>query len=362
MSDKALFLDYKNYYKYHKKQYSDVLSDLGYLEFVHDKLQKEIQDALAEFTPSSEVAGANYVTVLGTGTPEENATELQEAYDTAKTMSPSATNRVTVIASPGEYQFPSRFVMDTEYVDLVSLTGNKDVIFDLQGITDPFDPENGNISECFYVDTDNVYVKGIKGKLYMSPNWDLYWGKGQEYNLPIHIASNLPNIVIEKCEGGFSSFRDGAQLGNPTLNIIMNGTFTDCVGGDFSFGTSGTASGTFTNCVGGVASFGGFDDGIASGTFTNCVGGDASFGSATASGTFTDCTGGGYSFGGSSNGTASGTFTNCVGGEESFGGRNNGTLSGKLYYCRLTAGTFKTVSSGGRTYYCVDGNGDVDNQ
>jgi hypothetical protein len=39
-----------------------------------------------------------------------------------------------------------------------------------------------------------------------------------------------------------------------------------------------------------------------------------------------------------------------------------GTLSGKLFYCRLTLGTFATVSGSGRTYYCVDGNGDPNNQ
>jgi hypothetical protein len=39
-----------------------------------------------------------------------------------------------------------------------------------------------------------------------------------------------------------------------------------------------------------------------------------------------------------------------------------GTLSGKLFYCRITLGTFATVSGSGRTYYCVDGNGNPNNQ
>ena len=101
--------------------------------------------------------------------------------------------------------------------------------------------------------------------------------------------------------------------------------------------------------------------GTASGTFTNCQGGGSSFGhGGTASGTFNNCQGGDYSFGGNG-GTASGTFTNCTGGDSSFGG-NGGTASGKLYYCRLTSGTFKTVSSGGRTVLCIDGNNNQNNQ
>jgi hypothetical protein len=93
--------------------------------------------------------------------------------------------------------------------------------------------------------------------------------------------------------------------------------------------------------------------------FTNCTGGDGSFG-ITSLGTFTNCTAGINSFGGS--GTSSGIFTSCVGGEYSFGGDLMGTLSGKLFYCRITLGTFATVSGSGRTYYCVDGNGNPNNQ
>jgi len=273
-----------------------------------------------EIGPTGELSGTNYITVKANGTPIENATELQSAYDLAKTMSPTGPtsgSRFTIIASPGEYQFPSTFVMDTEYIDLVSLTGNTDVIFDLQGITDPFETDisSNPISECLLINTDNVYVKGIKGKFYLSPNWDAYFSEGEDYILPIQISNNLPNIIVENCEGGVFSF-----------------------GGDITSGLSPiTLSGTFINCVGGPISFGGY--GTASGTFTDCVGGD-------------------YSLGGQ--GTASGTFTDCVGGNNSFGG--DLALTGKLYYCRLTTGTFQTVSGGGRTYYCIDGNGNTNNQ
>ena len=97
--------------------------------------------------------------------------------------------------------------------------------------------------------------------------------------------------------------------------------------------------------------------------FNSCLGGDNSFGGSggTASGTFTNCTGTDYSFGGGG-GTASGTFNSCIGGDNSFGGGGSGTLSGFLYYCRLTSGTFETVSGSGRTVLCIDGNNNQNNQ
>jgi hypothetical protein len=331
------------------------------------------------------IGGTQYIFVQANGTDIENATELQAAYDLAKTMSPTSDNRITVVAAPGIYKFPSTFVMDTEYIDLISLTGNRDVVFDID-VIDPFqaDDNTGDVvstGECLLVDTDNVFVKGIKGKFYLSPNWDDYWGEGEDYILPIQVSNNLPSIVIENCEGGIWSFGGDVSFGsNP---ITVNGTYINCSGSIYSFaGSGGVAAGLFINCNGsnyglfagdggGIAS-GVFinctvtgtnsfaDFGEASGTFTNCQGGNSCFGAVgIASGIFNSCIGNGSAFGGNG-GTASGIFNNCVGGAGSFG--LLGTLSGKLFYCRLTSFIFETVSGGGRTYYCVDGNGDPNNQ
>jgi hypothetical protein len=224
------------------------------------------------------------------------------------------------------------------------------------------------------------------------------------------VVDNNTRQVLENCVGGSLSF--GGSVG---YNLTASGTFINCVGGNYAFAGEGTASGTFTNCTGGDNSFGyintasgtftncvGGNDAFAgqataSGTFTNCVGRDRAFGGqATASGTFTDCTGGSDCFGltasgtfinctgGSASfgylfGTASGTFINCIGGGSSFsealfsgvaenctGGDYSfgafGTLSGKLYRCRLTGGTFQTVSGGGITRLCIDGNNAENNQ
>jgi hypothetical protein len=393
--------------------------------------QKEIfvtQDIIDTVSAYVGLGGTQYVFVAANGTDLQNAAELQAAYVTAQGMSPSITNRITVIAAPGNYNFSTaNFEMNTDYIDLVSLDGNKSIVF--------------NGSNTIEITTNDVFVRGV-----------------DVGTLNFTIANSLNLLRVENCSGGDNSFGGG---GGGTAD----GTFTDCSGGDFSFGgNSGTASGTFTNCTGGGRAFGGgggtasgtFTDctggndsfgggggGTASGTFTDCTGGDKSFGTGgtasgtftncsggdksfagdggTADGTFTDCSGTDFSFGGGgtadgvftnctggfdsfgggggtasgtftdcsgvnnsfgafgtasgvftnctggkssfgSGGTASGVFNSCIGGDRAFGGGGGGTLNGFLYYCRLTSGTFVTVSVGGRTMYCIDGNNNINNQ
>jgi hypothetical protein len=284
------------------------------------------------------LGGTQYVFVMANGTDVENAAELQAAYTTAQTMSPSSSNRITVIAAPANYNFSSNFIMGAEYINLVSLDGNRSIVF--------------NGTATIQITANDVFVKGV----------DVLSKK-------FTIGDALSSLRVENCKGGDNSFGQG---------VTASGTFTSCTGGLFSFGGGGTASGTFTNCTGDVYSFGGqggtasgtftnctatlFSFGsFASGTFTNCTAGSGAFGSGgTASGTFTNCTGGGGSFAGSG-GTASGVFTNCTGGQYSFSS-SGGILSGKLYYCRITSGTFWFVSGGGRTVLCIDGNNNQNNQ
>lgn len=267
--------------------------------------------------------------------------------------------RATVIAAPSYYNFATDFVMDTEYVDLVSLDGNRSIIF--SGV--------GAIS----ITANDVFVKGVDVQ-----------------DKPFTIATNLNLLKVENCQGGDNSFFGGFDTlsgtftncigGNNSFNgNTVSGIFTDCQGGDESFGyqgtaigtfircissersfgTNGTASGTFTDCKSECCSFARF--GLASGIFTNCVGTLLCFGGqGTASGTFTNCKGDGSDFGGQ--GTASGTFNNCIGGFNSFGGSFGGILSGKLYYCRLTLGNFQTVSGAGITRLCLAGNNAQNNQ
>lgn len=355
--------------------------------------------------PSSFVGGTQCIIVSSFGTPTENGITLQAAYDDAKTRTPnglplSADNRITLVLTAGIY---SGLYIDTEFIDIVSLTGNRDVI-----------TTNG-----IGVRANDVYLKGID---VLNAPFDLGW-------------DTYPLLICENCRGGDTSFGGFANATGTFINCeagtssfgaygTASGTFINCIGTNNSFGGYGIASGTFTNCIGRIGSFGGY--GTASGTFTDCEAGDESFGSntgtasgiftnctggfnsfggnITASGTFTNCTGGWFSFGGGGEGISSGTFTNCKGDDYSFGGANiasgtfidcksgnfsfgaYGTASGtftncvggdysfgkgsaggisataRLYYCRLTSGTFPTVVSGGRTIYCIDGNNNTNNQ
>jgi uncharacterized delta-60 repeat protein len=182
------------------------------------------------------------------------------------------------------------------------------------------------------------------------------------------------------CTAGFNSFGAIESNGNYTNcvagdnsfgNAGSSGIYINCTAGDYSFGAYQTASGTYTNCNAGSRSFGGSKPGFpfvgagtetASGVFEKCKAGDRSFGYRFASGIFTDCISGNrsfsYSLGG---GSASGQFTRCTADGESFASQY-GTLSGKLYYCRLTSGEFATVSGSGKTRLCIDGNDNENNQ
>ena len=168
--------------------------------------------------------------------------------------------------------------------------------------------------------------------------------------------------TFENCTAGTISFGNSSDV-----VTITGATFENCTAGDSSFGVANNAANidgaTFNNCHGELACFGYSQDGdvniVSNSTFENYTAGNLSFGgSGTASGTFTNCTGGDTSFGGY--GTASGIFTNCVGGVGSFGG-NGGTLTGSLFYCRLTTGTYTTPTGAGVTRLCIDGSNNVMN-
>jgi hypothetical protein len=220
--------------------------------------------------------GLNSFFVQANGTPLQNGYSLIDSYNTAKTTAPTGSNRYAVLLGPGNYEFTQSFNINTPYIDVVSLTGYKDVY-----ITG---------SNTIQVSTDNVYVRGIDVG---SKNFT--------------ITSSLPNTIFKNCKGGDSSF--GGSIVPSTYTI--SSTFIDCEGGSNSFaGEFGAAEGTFTNCTAGDYSFG-FD---CAGIFNNCQGGIQSFGGLV--GTIDedclikDCVGGKYSF--SPNGAIDGILQNCT--------------------------------------------------
>jgi len=216
--------------------------------------------------------------------------------------------RVTVIAAPGNYNFgTSVFTMNTEYIDLVSLDGNKSIVFNA-----PLDPgffEYGSIN----ITANDVFVKGV-----------------DVLTKQFKTGNGLNLLKVENCAGGETSFG----------GTNASGTYINCIGGLASFGGANISSGTFINCTGGDFSFGGgtmFP--TSSGIYENCIGKNYSFGGSytggTSSGTYTNCIGENYSFG--YNGNVSGLFSNCVGGNSSWiSNQPGGKLTGKLYFSRHT--------------------------
>ena len=204
-------------------------------------------------------------------------------------------------------------------------------------------------------------------------------GGGSSFGGSDNINGGTLSGTFKDCTGGGSSFGSGGFAGG-----TLSGTFKDCTGGGFSFGSEGgggggggnlTSTSVFINCTGEDYSFcgGGYAGGTLSGTFKDCAGGNYSFGGGegggggnlTSTSVFTNCTGEDYSFGGASGGNAgtlSGTFQDCTGGEYSFGGGSSGTATGKFYQCRLTSGTFITVTGAGLMRNCIDGNNNIVDQ
>jgi hypothetical protein len=274
-----------------------------------------------QFQPLS---GSNYIFVEANGTPTQNGGYLTASYALAKLTSPLITDRFSVLLGPGYYKFNSDFNIDTEYIDVVSLTGDRDVY-----ITG---------SNTIVIGADNVYVRGIDVD---TKNFT--------------ITSSFQNTIIKNCKGGDGSFGGDSTLLNA---FIIASTFIDCEGGDNSFAGNGSAYGIFINCIGGDNSFGNFCDGI----FTDCVGGDNSFatqGNITG-GTFENCTAGNASFASIGTIDISAKLKRCTGGQNSFcissvGAQTN--ILGILESCQLIGSNFITAGGSGKLINCYPGPG-----
>lgn len=307
--------------------------------------------------------GAAYVVVDVGDDPEVNGTNLLQAYQELKTLTPhgaflSATNRVVLALPPGRYHLgTAALTLDTQYVDIVGLTTNREA----QRITGA---SNGAGTGVLRQTADDVRIENLFVECTGGSG-----GFTSSTPAAYFPDSNLPNTVVKNCrfEGvetdGNSAFSWGTRLnityaghyediaGSFRLfnGGVLSGTFINCTGDTFSFGSGGTASGTFINCTATNESFA--RSGTASGTFINCKAGNNSFGAfGTASGTFRDCQSGTTSFGGGtsgSEGTASGTFINCIGDSNSFGGGIGGvSLGAVLIGCQMTGGSYNPTFRG----------------
>ena len=277
----------------------------------------------------SPLSGSNYIFVEANGTPTQNGLSLSASYAQAKTSSPSLTNRIAVLASPGKYTFASNFTLDTQYIDVVSLTGECDVLVTGSG--------------TIVVTANDAYVRGIDVDV---KNFT--------------ITDSLHLLKIKNCKGGdysFGGYPPPAVGAFVFPGYTIASTCIDCVGGDYSFAGNGSAYGSFTNCVGGDYSFGSYCDG----TFINCTAGDYSFAYGAdieAGGKFVNCTAGDYSFATIGNIESGTTLNNCIGGLGSFA-QGIGSITGTLIGCILTNGSFDilNVGPGGQLIACANSDG-----
>jgi hypothetical protein len=203
-------------------------------------------------------------------TPSTNAatagSNLATTYAAAEAASPTASNRAVVICSPGVYEMASTLAWDTEYVDLVSLTSERDVF--LTGSNVQFTADHIHISGIDVTGSDQGYLymgdaktnqvwRNVKGGDW---TYDPAWWFGKEF------AGSLYDSAI-----GDDFGRSGTVSGTVSDNTIgddfglfgtVSGTVSDNIIGD-DFGHGGTVSGTVSdNTIG--DSFGGY--GMISGT------------------------------------------------------------------------------------------------
>lgn len=356
--------------------------EVGYVDGIYNVTNKQAELVYQFVSPKDfyEILnGTNYLMVYGVGTPTENAVELQAAYDEAKkmprhigTFSPgdsieiykgqtfvnsaipithvmvansnysgaislapigtfsgsysqsaldaALARRVSVIVAPGEYDFgtSNSFTLNTARIDVKSLTGRKDVLIN-----------------SVLVSSDYVYVSGIN------------CGTGR-----FIVSDALSNIIIENCEGGDNSF--GGEQYN---GINASGTFIDCIGGDYSFGSYGTASGKFIRCIGGDYSFG--TEGVLTGYFEDCKGKDYSFGTNSLinlNATFIRCKGDLESFG-TGGIISSSKFIDCEGSHGSFG--SQGTIHNVAQFIRCSGGDYSFGSNGVASGKFIDCKGGI---
>jgi len=286
-----------------------------------------MQDIIDTVGGGGGLEGSNYIFVAADGTDVENAAELKAAYTLATTMAPAYDNVITIVAAPGKYNFGvATFTMNMSYINLVSLDGNRSIVFNSFS--------SSGLQGTISVATGGIFVRGVDTTV-----------NGFK---PFDVQPNM-SCTIENCRGGDYSFCYGGS---------SYSTYTNCIAGNFSFCAGiGNAAGIYNNCSAQGFSFG--YGSSASGTFNNCEGNAYCFagGGGNAFGTYYNCIAGDISFGAYFGGTAN----NCIAGPQSYGFAIS--LTGKLYYCRLTnSGTFQTVSAGGRTVLCIDGLNNQNNQ
>jgi hypothetical protein len=332
------------------------------------KLTIQEMDGNLTYLENLGLNGKQYVFVSANGTPEENGLELQEAYIKAGTMSPANDNKITVIIAPGKYKMTETLVLDNDYIDLVSLTGEPGVELDLTennfytgtvdfsalggptfNVTnDPFiindiGTFDFNTNPALSIEADCTIV-GIKtathesdtaqtlGLIQYSSSSALPYiqNVGNTYILPINQITAVSPIV-KNVIGGFYSFGFDVTV---SLNTTINGQYENCYFYAGSF-LGVNVNAIINNCQGYLA----LSNSQYSGRFSNIVLDSGGFGGYDLTGQFVNCaitdslaTGevSGFSPSGG-DGDLYGYFENCKVQGEGFASYSNTVISSTAY-------------------------------
>lgn len=209
-----------------------------------------VNGILPDNTGNVSLGGENYFPVMAVGTPTENAAALFNVYNTAVTSTPngtakSASNRAVVVLSPGIYDLGVvSFILGTEFVDLVGLTGNpNDVLITSANIVG-----DGTILKT----SDDNVISGITVELTSVADDDracIYTpdltGFSAEVwtNVVLRGVGNPTNV-----KGVFSGVYTSVKSSGPLFGSLAAseclGKFVSCEGGDNSFAAAGNIGAT----------------------------------------------------------------------------------------------------------------------
>lgn len=111
---------------------------------------------------NSLMSGTDYIIVRAQGTPEENAQEFLAAYAKASNADRDSDNRFSLLLAPGHYKFQETFLHNQSNINIVSLTGEQDVVFDLElNGRDPFSSTRYAYMYNLTIDADVTYSDSL---------------------------------------------------------------------------------------------------------------------------------------------------------------------------------------------------------
>jgi hypothetical protein len=211
---------------------------------ITDALTKGVFDAnndgKIDSAALSSVLGVNGVIVSAGTNAVANGNALKDAYTQACGMSPSASNRITVLVLPGTYDLnvsdgQAGLTMNTQYVDLSGVGSRDNVRITSGGRTIAQTANDVEIANCTLVTTSQ---NGSNGD---NSDDAAYFPNS---NLPL---AKLTNVVC-KATGAYSH----------RIFTQYSGIYRNCTAGDYGFaGWESTFSGVAVDCIAGFNSFGG---------------------------------------------------------------------------------------------------------